>query len=89
MANALDDRALKYWKQYSAARDEMLARTHKPASPWTVVRADDKRSTRLNVIKDLLSRLPYEGKDKKLVRADPRIVFTYAASIRNSGRLAK
>ena len=88
-SNAMDDRALKYWKQYSAARDEMLARTHKPASPWTVVRADDKRLTRLNVIKDLLSRLRYDGKDRKLVRPDPQVVFTYAASIPKSGRLAK
>ena len=88
-SNALDDRALKYWKQYSASRNEMLTRTHKPASPWTVVRADDKRATRLNVIKDLLSRLHYEGKDKKLVRPDRRVVFSYAASILKSGRLAK
>ena len=33
-------------------------------APWTVVRADDKRLARLNVIKDLLCRLDYDGKDE-------------------------
>ena len=55
----------------------MLARTHTPAAPWTVVRADDKRLARLNVIKDMLTRLHYMPKDERLIRADPRIVFGY------------
>ena len=73
----IDEQAIKYWKRYSAARDEMLARTHTPAAPWTLVRADDKRLARLNVIKDLLSRLHYKPKDERLIRADPRIVSAY------------
>ena len=73
----IDDQAIKYWKKYSAARNDMLAQTHTPAAPWTLVRADDKRLARLNVIKDMLSRLHYMPKDERLVRADPRIVSTY------------
>ena len=61
--SALDDQALKKWKQYSLARNEMLARTHNPMTPWTIVRADDKHLARLNIIKDLLSRLHYADKD--------------------------
>jgi len=57
----IDDQAVKYWKAYSAARNEMLARTHNPTAPWTLVRADDKRLARLNIIKDVLSRLHYGG----------------------------
>ncbi|MEO8019684.1 MAG: polyphosphate kinase 2 [Pseudomonadota bacterium] len=84
----IDGQALKYWKQYSAARNEMLARTHSPSAPWTLVRADDKHLTRINVIKDLLSRLDYKGKDKSLVQADPRVVFAYDAARLKSKRLA-
>ena len=54
-----------YWKAYSAARNEMLARSHVPVSPWTLVRANDKRLARLNVIKDLLGRLEYADKDER------------------------
>lgn len=84
----IDDQAIKYWKQYSAARNEMLARTHNPMAPWTLVRANDKRRARLNVIKDVLSRLHYADKDKRLIRPDRKIVFPYDAS-NSTGQLAK
>ena len=53
------------------------------------MRADDKRLARLNIIKDLLGRLHYTGKDKRLIRPDPQIVFAYDVSILENGQLAK
>ena len=85
----IDDEALKHWKAYSQARNEMLARTHNPVAPWTLVRASDKRLARLNVIKDLLGRLHYKGKDKRLIRPDRQIVFPYNVSNLENGQLAK
>jgi hypothetical protein len=41
------------------------------------VRAEDKRLARLNVIKHLLSRLDYKGKDDQLVLPNPDIVFLH------------
>jgi polyphosphate kinase 2 (PPK2 family) len=77
--SALDDQAFKKWKQYS------LARVRASIS----LRADDKQLARLNIIKDLLSRLHYTGKDKRLIRPDPQIVFAYDASNLENGQLAK
>jgi polyphosphate kinase len=85
----IDDQAIKHWKAYSRARNEMLARTHNPMAPWTLVRANDKRLARLNIIKDLLGRLHYTGKDERLIRPDRRIVFGYDLSNRENGQLAK
>ena len=85
----IDDHAIKQWKAYSLARNEMLARTHNPMSPWTLVRADDKHLARLNIIKDMLGRLHYVHKDKRLVRPDLQIVFPYDASNFENGQLAK
>jgi polyphosphate kinase len=85
----IDERALEYWKSYSAARNEMLARSHKQASPWIVVRANDKRIARLNVIRDLLGRLEYADKDEQLVRADRQIVFAYDSASLVNDQLAK
>ncbi len=79
-SSPIDDQALEYWKAYSVARDDMLAQSHSATAPWTLVRANNKRLARLNVIKDLLGRLHYAGKDEGLIRPDPNIVFTYAAS---------
>ena len=85
----IDDKAIKHWKDYSLARNEMLARSHTPTAPWTLLRANDKRLARLNIIKDLLGRLHYAGKDKRLVRPDPQIVFAYSISSPANGQLAQ
>ncbi len=76
-SSALDAVALKHWKAYSTARDAMLLRTHTEIAPWHIVRADNKRVSRLNLMRDILARLPYAGKKKKLVQPDPAIVFPF------------
>ena len=63
--------------------------SHTPTAPWTLVRANDKRLARLNIIKDLLGRLHYTGKDKRLIQPDPQIVFAYDVSNLENGQLAK
>ncbi len=47
------------WVEYSQAKDEMFSYTDTKDSPWWVVNADDKRRARLNVIRHLLSLVPY------------------------------
>jgi polyphosphate kinase 2 len=81
-SSPIDSQALKYWKGYSKARDEMLARTHTAEAPWSIVKADDKRLARINVIRDMLGRLHYAGKRDRLVEPDRRIVFPYEDSAR-------
>jgi polyphosphate kinase 2 len=73
----IDEVALKHWKAYSEARNTMLLRTHTPFAPWHIVRADDKKPARLNLIRDMLSRLDYCDKDEKLARPDPTVVFEF------------
>lgn len=84
----IDARALEFWDAYSAARDEMLARTHTGVSPWTLVQADDKRQSRLNIISDILTRLRYQGKNEETVRPDTRIVLPYDSNKLENNRLA-
>ncbi|MFA4965404.1 MAG: polyphosphate kinase 2 [Thermoleophilia bacterium] len=48
------------WVEYSKAKDEMFSYTDTKDSPWWVVNADDKRRARLNMIRHLLDRIPYE-----------------------------
>jgi len=84
----IDEAAQKNWDAYSRARDVMLARTHHPMAPWTVVRANDKKDTRLNVIRDLLTRMEYEDKDEALVLPDPDIVFPFEQVCLSNGMIA-
>lgn len=85
----IDDQAIKRWEDYSGARNAMFARTHSPISPWYVVRADDKRSTRIHVIADLLSRLDYAKKDEQVALPDPNTVFAYDEQYVKDGVIAK
>jgi len=59
----MDLASLNKWDDYTQKRDLMLERTHTEHAPWAVVRANDKRRARLNLIRHLLTGLPYDGKD--------------------------
>ena len=48
------------WDDYARCRDEMFAATDSAWAPWYVVRTDDKRRGRLNLLTHLLSQVPYE-----------------------------
>ncbi|WP_322056257.1 polyphosphate kinase 2 [Paraburkholderia sp. J63] len=56
----MDIESYRRWYDYSRARDEMIAATDTEHSPWYVVHADDKKRARLNVIRHLLSLIPYK-----------------------------
>ncbi|MAT65921.1 MAG: polyphosphate kinase 2 [Gammaproteobacteria bacterium] len=75
----IDEVALAHWDDYSMARNEMLARTHTDATPWYVVRADHKKSARLNVMRHLLSQVDCPDKDRHLAVPDADMVFEFGA----------
>jgi polyphosphate kinase 2 len=77
-SSPIDKTALTHWKDYTAARDVMLARTHTATSPWIIVNADDKEATRLNVIRDILQRVNWKANDTRVASPDPGIVQLYA-----------
>jgi polyphosphate kinase len=85
----IDKTALRHWDDYSTARNEMFARTHSDDLPWHVVRADDKKQARLNVIRHLMSRVDCPDKDKHLAKADSEIVFDYAKEHVQSGAVER
>jgi polyphosphate kinase 2 len=84
----VDQVAIEHWDDYSAARTEMFARTHDELSPWYVVRADDKQATRLEVIRDLLSRVDCPDRDEHAATPDRAIVFPWAEEHLRSGVIA-
>ncbi len=46
------------YDDYTAAREAMLAATHTPHAPWTIVDFNDQKRGRLTLIRDLLDRVP-------------------------------
>ena len=71
----IDMAAIAKWDEYSKAKEDMFRFTHTAASPWTVIRANDKRRTRLEAMRVVLAALDYQDKDEKAVgRPDRSIV---------------
>jgi polyphosphate kinase 2 len=60
------------WKDYSRARDDMLAHTDTTWAPWYVIRSDDKRRAHLNLIAHLLSQVPYKKLKQPKVKLPKR-----------------
>ena len=88
-SSPVDEAALKRWDDYSAARNEMLARTHSMTAPWTIVNANSKPLARINIIRDLLTRLDFDGKDRQADLPDPDIVFSFHENGIRDGSIAK
>jgi polyphosphate kinase 2 len=65
----MDLKSYSRWYDYSRARDDMFKATDPSWAPWLVVRSDDKRRARLNIISHLLAQIPYE----KLPRDKPKL----------------
>src|SRR5215813_1894649 len=68
----MDLESYSRWYDYSRARDEMFAATDTDLAPWYVVRSDDKRRARLNLITHLLSLIPYRRLSRRRVRLPER-----------------
>ena len=82
----LDFKAIEKWEDYSNAFERMLSATDSAAAPWTVVRANDKHRTRLEIIRHLLTVLPYSKKDDAAIGTiDRKVVLSAAAFLADGG----
>lgn len=60
------------WYDYSRARDMMLEATDTDFAPWYIVRSDDKKRARLNVLSHFLSLIPYEAPKRDKIKLPTR-----------------
>jgi len=63
----IDFQAREKYLEYGRARDKMFAATHSAHAPWTVVDFNSQKRGRLNLIRDLLDRLPDQDVAEELV----------------------
>ena len=73
------------WYDYSRARDLMFRATSSKHAPWHIIRSDDKRRARLNVISHILKTIPYKkiARDKvKLPKRSHKGRYNDQASLR-------
>ena len=71
----IDKASLDKWDDYTRAKEQMFFETDTADSPWTVVKSDCKKRARLNAMRYVLHKLPYNGKALDQVgKLDPLIV---------------
>jgi len=68
----MDVESRSRWMDYSKAKDEMFAHTDIKQAPWWVVRSDDKKRARLNVIAHLLAQVEYRDLTPQPIVLPPR-----------------
>ncbi len=68
----MDLESVYRWEDYSRAKDEMMARTDTPHSPWYVVESDIKKHARLNMMSHLLSTIDYHDVKRPKVKLPDR-----------------
>jgi polyphosphate kinase 2 len=76
----MDLKSYDRWDDYTKARDEMFAATDTAWAPWFAARSEDKKRVRLNVISDLLERVPYKAVKGEKVKLPKRKIGRYKAA---------
>jgi polyphosphate kinase 2 len=68
----MDLESYSRWHDYARARDDMFKATDTAWAPWYVVKSDDKKRARLNLITHLLSKIPYKKVPRERVKLPAR-----------------
>ena len=64
------------WAEYTKAKEDMFFYTSTADAPWTIIKSDDKKRSRVNTIRYFLSNIDYPDKNHDLLEYDRRIVRT-------------
>jgi len=71
----IDLASLDKWDEYTKAKEAMFFYTDTADSPWTVIKSNCKKRARLNALRYVLHKLPYNNKDMDaLGPLDPLLV---------------
>jgi polyphosphate kinase 2 len=71
----IDLASLDKWEDYTKAKEAMFFHTDTADAPWTVIKSDCKKRARLNAMRYVLYKLPYQDKDpERIGPLDPLLV---------------
>ena len=71
----VDVRSLPLWDDYTEAKKAMFAATDTKASPWVVVKSDDKKRARLACMRYVLRSVGYDyDVERRVAKPDPKLI---------------
>lgn len=68
----MDVESINRWADYSRAKDSMFAATDLPGIRWVTVESEDKKRSRINVINDIITRIPWERVEPRKIEIPKR-----------------
>jgi polyphosphate kinase 2 len=84
----IDKASLERWDEYTEAKEAMFFYTDTADAPWTVVKSNDKKRARIEVMRHFLSKIDYPEKDPAVaVPPDPRVVGSTEEVIQRADRI--
>jgi len=81
----MDLASLDRWDDYTDAKEAMFFYTDTADAPWTVVKSNDKKRARLEAMRHVLNRFPYQGKDEEVVGVPDPLIVGPAATLLEQG----
>jgi len=71
----IDKASMDKWDEYTVAKEQMFFHTDTSETPWIVIKSNCKKRARLNAIKYILHKVPYEEKNLFIIgKLDPLII---------------
>ncbi len=78
----VDQKGQELWDKYTSYKEQMFSKTHTTYCPWIIVKANDKKTARLESMRYVLSQFDYPEKNQALTTLlpDPNIIMRYYRS---------
>lgn len=81
----IDMASLDKWDDYTRAKEAMFLHTDTSDAPWTVIRSDCKKRARLNAMRFVLQRLPYDQRDPAVIGSPDPLIVGRPALVKSAG----
>lgn len=86
----VDKASLGKWKDYTIAKEQMFFHTDTSDAPWVVIKSNCKKRARLNAMRYILHKIPYDTKNLvEIGRLDPLIVGRSSEAMVSSNQKSK
>lgn len=81
--STVDLKAQQMWDEFTNFKNQMFLQTHKPGSPWVIVKGDNKPVARIEAMRYVLAQMEYPEKKDALVsfEINPEIIRLFDPSM--------
>lgn len=69
----VDEKAIELWDKYTEYKEKMFKQTNKRNSSWKIIDANKKYKARIDALKYILDKVPYEPKKTKKKKTDKKV----------------